>query len=467
MIWGLVSLLSSSIGTFLFDRICMRRLDSFSCVLGHALYTISKFRQDDVAHMRACQRAAVNVTIQVLIVIASIAAVIAIASIPFLLLPFPELSTSTVVWMIAGAVPPIVVYFKFLRPSVKAYDYPPSKQLAYYATLGCPQAWRGLSSIERAIYRPPSRPESAIIVTGLARAGTTALLRNLYTHPRLWSFTYRHMPFLMASRSWLKLNRRSEPPTERSHRDGIMVDLDSPEAFDEYFWRVVLQESYYSESGLSKHKVSGEQIASWEKLVSQHLTDEDIYLSKNNNFLLRLESFLEARPDYRVVIVFRQPLAHAKSLLRQQRLQTEEQERDPFIIDYMDMLGHNEFGKHRLDFLFDDTGYLYEDPQDLNYWVERWIKYYEVALGFSPEQVVFVPNDEISANPTNVVNQVLKPFDLSLTTPIAAREFSSSRDESSSPDVCHQLLSQADELYKHLTNVQLGVGSRLSQERLV
>ena len=78
-----------------------------------------------------------------------------------------------------------------------------------------------------------------VYVCGLARSGTTMLLRVLDQVGSLASLNYRDMPFVMAPNLWKRLSgfgAKEAHLSERAHGDGIEVGYDSPEAFEEIFW---------------------------------------------------------------------------------------------------------------------------------------------------------------------------------------------------------------------------------------
>jgi hypothetical protein len=80
--------------------------------------------------------------------------------------------------------------------------------------------------------------EKHVFIAGLARAGTTILMRRFYASQAFRSLTYRDMPFVLAPTLWRKLaaqSGRNLVTAERAHGDGILVDIDSPESFEEVF----------------------------------------------------------------------------------------------------------------------------------------------------------------------------------------------------------------------------------------
>src|SRR6202007_2413928 len=96
-----------------------------------------------------------------------------------------------------------------------------------------------------------------IFVTGLARAGTTVLLRQLHDSGCFRSLTYRDMPFPLAPNLWKRFSARWHQNREaqvRAHGDGVSVSADSPEALEELFWRIQCGEDYIRPDGLLPHR---------------------------------------------------------------------------------------------------------------------------------------------------------------------------------------------------------------------
>ncbi|HEX3989800.1 MAG TPA: sulfotransferase, partial [Acetobacteraceae bacterium] len=79
-----------------------------------------------------------------------------------------------------------------------------------------------------------------VFVAGLARAGTTIVLRTLSEASEFATHRYADFPFLFTPYAWARLRRlmpaRRQEPRERMHRDGIMVTAESPEAMEEVLW---------------------------------------------------------------------------------------------------------------------------------------------------------------------------------------------------------------------------------------
>ncbi|QDU76491.1 hypothetical protein Pan97_35410 [Bremerella volcania] len=390
----------------------MRAIDSFLQTVGIAVYQMNRYGLDDHEHLALSQKHAVNILLRLLWLCMLVVLVVAVSLLPLLLISFEGVSAWDMGVAVAVVSAVLIAGYLVIRKKPRHDEYPPAKQLLYYATLGVPGTNWTIHRLENAVYGGEKKIDKALVVTGLARAGTTALLRELHDDPQFMSLTYRNMPFPMSGRLWRSVNRAKSEAKERSHQDGIFVDLDSPEAFDEYFWRLITKEKYYRENGLSWHEVSPQDIDAFESLVARHVRPDHVYLSKNNNFLLRAESVLQQRENYVLALVFREPVQHALSLKRQHNIHCAVQQRQPFVIDYMDMLGHHEFGLHRKDFLLPNSQLTRFDPADDNYWLERWIDYYRYALTLPSDSIHFIGNDQVRHHALLVIQKLRQSIGL-------------------------------------------------------
>jgi hypothetical protein len=225
-----------------------------------------------------------------------------------------------------------------------------------------------------------------VFVAGLARAGTTLLMRMLYESGEFSSLTYRDMPFVLAPNLWARVSGNSQKQMdalERAHGDGILVDYDSPEAFEEVFWRVTSSKEYIAADMLIPMGGNEEVIHRFRRYIDLvlHRYQGNRYLSKNNNNTLRLPLITQAFPNAVILVPFRDPLQHAQSLLKQHRRFCEEQSNNKFVKRYMTWLGHYEFGQDHRPFQFDRNF----NPDrtlidDIDYWLQSWIDAYRFVL---------------------------------------------------------------------------------------
>ena len=205
--------------------------------------------------------------------------------------------------------------------------------------------------------------ERHVFVSGLARAGTTILMRRFHATGDFRSLTYRDMPFVLAPNLWRRISGRHRAvgsAKERAHGDRIKVDFDSPEAFEEVFWLTFTSERYTQRSGLEPYEVDADTVHHF-RCHAANIVRRDLsggtrrYLSKNNNNMLRLGALKAAFPDATILVPFRNPMDHAASLLRQHVNFCGLHDMDSFALRYMNWLGHFEFGRNHRPFIFNHS----------------------------------------------------------------------------------------------------------------
>ena len=311
-----------------------------------------------------------------------------------------------------------------------------------------------------------ARAERPIFITSLPRAGTTILLEALHRLPGLATHIYRDMPFVLTPVLWSRLagrfHRQSEH-SERAHGDGLAINEDSPEAFEEVLWQ-----QYYP------HKYTKRRIALWhpedadagftqffhehiKKIVALrqplHLA-EGRYLSKNNSNIARVELLRNIFPDTHIIVPLRHPVEHAISLCRQHKNFTEQHAADPFVKKYMSDIGHYEFGAlHRLvDFAGLDVLLGESAPESVDYWLAYWISAFR-HLSIQPG-IEFISYESLCAEATRGMTRLcehlgIKASESAIAT--AASVFRSPpipRKDDVHPDP--SLTNQVMELYESL-----------------
>ena len=179
-------------------------------------------------------------------------------------------------------------------------------------------------------------PENNIFITGLARSGTTILLNALYKSNIFASLSYSDMPFVLAPNLWSKIsfNKKNLELKERAHGDGIKISTESPEAFEEVFWKTFSHEEY--EELEDKFRIYVSNIL--------YKYKKGRYLSKNNQNIKRVELINSIFSNSKILVPFREPIQHAYSLLTQHKKFIDDAKNDKFISKYMKWIGHTEFG---------------------------------------------------------------------------------------------------------------------------
>lgn len=271
-----------------------------------------------------------------------------------------------------------------------------------------------LSDLEDRLHSLPEvelrRP---VFITSLARAGTTMLLNILSAAPELAFHTYRNMPFVLCPLLWDRISRRfreTGAARERTHGDGVAIDFDSPEAFEEVVWRAHWPEKYEAERILPW--TAGDRDPDFEAFLRQHMckiiwlasrgdAEGRRYLSKNNANIARLPLLQEVFSDARILVPVRNPWDHARSLLRQHLRFSRLHAEDAFSLQYMRWLGHFEFGAalRPIDFNGWYESPIARSPGDIAFWLTYWCNCYEAVLATAGPQVVFIDYDALCREP--------------------------------------------------------------------
>jgi hypothetical protein len=231
-----------------------------------------------------------------------------------------------------------------------------------------------------------------VFVAGLPRAGSTLLLELIESTGEFASYSYRDMPFLLAPMLWRRLSRshrQAMAPRERAHGDGMSVNADSPEAFEEVVWRAFWPEHYRRRSITPWGARRDPEFDAFFRLQARKIIairrDERPsaarYLSKANGNIARLPYLRSLAPDAVVIVPFRDPVQQARSLLSQHLRFLEVHAQDPFARRYMSGIGHYDFGSdlRPIDF----GGWLASnalDPGGLDFWLAYWTQAYGAVL---------------------------------------------------------------------------------------
>ena len=355
-----------------------------------------------------------------------------------------------------------LVYATLRSRGVKETEgYSTGSKLLHQLALGAPFIGETFFDLEKALYCSNASAvsgNSPVFVCGLARAGTTVLMRKLYETGQFRSLTYRDMPFVLAPNLWRKVTNRSgkkKEMLERAHGDGLMVHYDSPEALEEVFWRTLSGPAYIRSDCLVPMVADEDVLADFQTYISLVMRDSQgkRYLSKNNNNILRLHSLVSAFPDAIILIPFRDPLQQAYSLLRQHQRFTQVDETDPFVKKYMGWLVHHEFGADHRPFRFDDQDTLSGDPSDLEYWLRVWVGAYGFIIHHLPAQALLVCYETLCRENSGEWHTLAKKINVAADEKGLMFAGAVHHIPFSVPD---ELLEQASELYRHLCSKASG-----------
>ena len=226
-------------------------------------------------------------------------------------------------------------------------------------------AQHALSDVEETLYADRIggiTAEDPVFITSLPRSGTTILLKLLWQTGRFASHTYQDMPFVLCPLLWSRYTGRFAEeiePTERAHGDGLEVSGESPEAFEEMIWKHFWPSHYHE--GHIRPWSPGDENEEFNSFFRSHMrkrialrteegdrgkmTAERGYLSKNNLNIARLAALPKLLQDGTFLVPFRDPVQQASSMHRQHERFLQIHEEDDFVRDYMEAIGHHEFGE--------------------------------------------------------------------------------------------------------------------------
>ena len=345
--------------------------------------------------------------------------------------------------------------------------YSNAERFFHALAFSSPRVLKAVSRMEDRLTSQPVQEAAGppIFVTSLARAGTTAVLNALHDVSGVATHTYRDMPFLTAPRLWNRLaggKRRRVDRHERAHGDGLEIDLDSPEAFEEVIWKMFWPEKFEgSEIALWRPEDRKEEAETFfgqhmEKVIRTRLRQgrRDLvgvarYCSKNNANIARLPYLAEAFDGCHIVVPVRRPECHAASLLRQHNnflaLQTE----DDFVRRYMRDIGHFEFGLIHKPIGFPGFDPERYDPATGDYWLRYWIDAFREVLDYGP-RCILVTQDDLRASPQKTMTHLVDALGLPHAPSRFADYLRSGPDEAPTDCYDQQLYDEASELYREL-----------------
>lgn len=257
--------------------------------------------------------------------------------------------------------------------------------------------WQKLGNLESGAHRAEldgiaiDRP---IYVAGLARSGSTILLELMAARSGVATHRYRDFPPIFTplfwNRAFAHVYRADTPPTERAHKDRILVTPDSPEAMEEVLWMRFFPGIH--DTGKNQVLDAATSNPAFERFYTDHLKKILLvrqgrrYLSKGNYNLTRFAYLQKLFPDARFVVPVREPRWHVASLMKQHRLFCAEEERDPRILQHMRRVGHLEFGLDRRAINAGDTDLaqgierLWAEGQEVRGWARYWAMLYGFVL---------------------------------------------------------------------------------------
>ncbi len=250
--------------------------------------------------------------------------------------------------------------------------------------------------------------KKCIFVTGMPRSGTTILTHIISNFNDVGSFKYSDLPFFKIPFFWSKINwvyYLKNKTTERIHGDGLKINLNSPDAFEELIWSENLPN--YSNECFSKFldlsyenkKLEIELTRSINKILLTR--KKNIYLSKGNYNLFRIKYINKIIKNSFFLICIRNPYDVIKSSIRVHNKFLQIDKNDKKFTDEMSELCHFEFGRNRKNPFKDN---LYTD--EIKYYENQWIKMHKLILDeYTNLNNVFLVNfDKLMLSPEKSIS---------------------------------------------------------------
>ncbi len=304
-------------------------------------------------------------------------------------------------------------------------NYSKANKILHRFAFGSQRAQIILADMEDDLYKSRIKGveiHEPVFITGLPRAGTTTLLDLYARSGGFAAHSYRQMPFVHTPLLWNTFAKRmagNEAPQERSHGDGIMIDVDSNEALEEMLWLAFWKKRYRG----SMIEVWPQQgLPDFDAFFKQHLkkiialtSPGARYVSKNNMNISRLPYLRRLFPDAHLVVPFRHPLQQATSLLNQHLNFLERHREDKFARDYMAALGHFDFGENLKPVNFD--GWLegtVHSPASINFWLNYWRHSYGYIMRNAPATgAQLLAYDRLCADPEPALERLSRATGIS------------------------------------------------------
>lgn len=318
--------------------------------------------------------------------------------------------------------------------SALSFSVSPATQLMGIMAGKMPGLWIGMGKVESRLLRSRLnniQMDKPVFVTGLARAGTTILLEFLADLPGVVTHRYRDYPFVHIPYWWNSfidlMPRPKEELIERSHRDGIYVTSDSPEAMEEILWMAFYDNIHCMEHSevLDSTCADGEFDSFFRDSIKKLLLVRggERYVSKGNYNVTRLRCLLTIFPDAKILISVRDPVSHIASIMKQDRLFTEALENNPSARAYLETVGHFEFGSLRKPIHIGDDGVIdrirtcWKNGDEVRGWAIYWASIYGHILDMIntdqriAQSVYVVRFEDMCAQPKTTLKSVIAHCD--------------------------------------------------------
>lgn len=300
-----------------------------------------------------------------------------------------------------------------------------------------------------------------IFITGLARSGTTALLNQIFAMDEIASIQYKHMPFVLSPRlskiiSKYIISSTQELKKERLHGDNIYISHNSPECLDEPFW-IKENNKYFKEPLNSKTILTKDSIDAYGYFLDKHalMQGKKYIVIKNNNNHIRILKLANHLRNSIFIVLFRNPINQSLSLLNTHKRISGFQKKDKYIIEYMNLVGHREFGINQIYFKYDEFSLeklqnsCPEGNSSINYWIQSWINTYGWLSNINVKEnknIFFVSYEDLCLKNNSILNKIFNLIDLDYSKQNLLINKNSKNDKFQE----NRLIKQANQIYEKL-----------------
>ena len=229
-----------------------------------------------------------------------------------------------------------------------------------------------------------------IFICGMPRSGTTFLLNLINNSNQVSSCTYGQLPFFKTPLTWnffKKFYYFGNQRFARLHDDGLQIDIDSPDAFEELIWAEALEK--YNEFGFcrfldetySNHKLKKKLYFFIKKII--FINKKERYLSKGNYNVFRLNYIVNLFKDCKIILCYRNPSNTACSSERVHNRFLELSKKIVGFNENLHFLSHFEFGKNRKAIKIENNSFkistnLFEKNKNYEGYLHQWISLYQM-----------------------------------------------------------------------------------------
>lgn len=276
-----------------------------------------------------------------------------------------------------------------------------------YKSFGDLETWLLKSELKNIEIQKP------IYISSLARSGTTIITEMFSQLDNVCSHTYGDFPgvFTPYWNNWLQQKKKflRESKSERAHADRILINNNSPEAFEEVLWRYFFPKLQYDKFQDIDFFENKEFADYYKQHIKKHLLikNKSRYIAKANYNISRIKPILKIFPDAKFIIPIRHPVNHIASLMKQHEIYLNAAKNNSQIDRQLAASGHFEFGNLRKIVQIGKIQYaqnvkhLWQSKDEIKGWATYWLGLYNAVLELQkhlPNSIKFVKYEDLCNN---------------------------------------------------------------------